>query len=77
MREPQIWSHITDMLPEDHPLAYKTLICTTCRNMVHAGNNECMRTWVETGNGPYCIECFVKAPVDVSVLEEHEGWGLA
>lgn len=74
--EPRIWSHITDALPDEHPLAFKTLYCKTCDAMVHCGNNECMQTWVETSNGPYCIECFVKAPADVHVLEEHEGWGL-
>lgn len=26
--------------------------------MVHASNNECMQTWVETGEGAYCIRCF-------------------
>lgn len=69
-REPVIWSHITDGLPEDHPLAYETLYCVTCREMLHAGNNECMQTWVETGKGPYCIEDFVEAIKDVQPAGE-------
>jgi hypothetical protein len=72
-QEPRIWSNITDALPEDHPLAFKTLYCVTCDAMLHCGHNECMRTWVETGKGQHCLECFVRT-VDGGVLED--GWGL-
>ncbi len=58
-KEPIIHSHITDVLPEDHPLAYKKVYCDTkCGHLVHAGNNECMRTWIETEFGNYCTTCF-------------------
>ena len=56
--EPLIHSHITDMLPEDNPLAYETVYCEVCEHMVHASNNECMTTWVESGLGNYCLDCF-------------------
>jgi hypothetical protein len=59
--EPRIWSHITDVLPDDHPLAWTSVYCTACKDMVHASNNECMTTWVETGKGGYCLACFVAA----------------
>lgn len=58
MTEPLIHSNITDVLPEDHLYAYSTLYCRSCLEMVHACNNECMQTWVETGKGPYCLRCF-------------------
>jgi hypothetical protein len=57
--EPLIHSHITDELPDAHPLAYKTVDCDKCDVMVHASNNECMQTWVESGKGNYCLACFV------------------
>jgi len=58
-REPLLHSHITDLLPEDHPLAYECVSCQRCRVMVHASNNECMTMWVETGLGNFCLACFV------------------
>lgn len=61
MFEPRIWSHITDCLPEDHPLrAHPALACGVCGHGVHV-DNECMDTWVETGRGIYCFGCFVEA----------------
>lgn len=57
--EPQIHSHITDILPEGHYLAYETVDCKTCHVMLHADNNECMQTWIETGKGNYCLKCFM------------------
>ena len=57
-KEPIIHSHITDVLPENHPLAYKTVYCDKCGVMVHCGNNECMQTWLETSWGNYCTKCF-------------------
>lgn len=58
MNEPQIHSHITDGLPHMHPLADEQVTCTRCGVLVHAFNNECMQTWVETGLGNYCLVCF-------------------
>ena len=60
MKEPIIHSHIEDGLPDDHPFADDEVFCKTCNEMLHAANNECMRTWVETGDGYYCIDCFTK-----------------
>ena len=58
MREPIIHSHITDVLPGDHPWAHENVCCNKCGRLVHAFNNECMTTWVETGEGPKCFACF-------------------
>lgn len=57
MNEPIIHSHLTDTLPEDHPLAHETVYCRKCGVMVHAFNNECMRTWVQIRGVPFCITC--------------------
>ena len=87
MREPQIHSHITDMLPDDHPLANETFSCqraAACKTMLHADNNECMTTWVETGRGNFCFPCFVDAlrengayPAEAwECMDDSEGWGL-
>lgn len=71
--EPRIHSHITDCLPDDHPLAYRTVYCGACKIvMLHAGNNECMRTWVETGVGNFCVTCFAALP-DVDALDDQFG----
>lgn len=59
--EPQIHSHIEDRLPEFHRLAFKQVRCDTQKpfhdELLHAANNECMQTWVETGQGNFCWEC--------------------
>ena len=60
MKEPIIHSHITYVLSDGHPLADETVNCIRCAEMVHAFNNECMQTWVETGEGNFCFACFVK-----------------
>ena len=61
MTDPVLHSHVSDELPPMHPLAFKALYCVECREMLHASNNECMQTWVETGNGHYCLYCFYLA----------------
>lgn len=38
--EPIIHSHITDGLPDKHPLAYESIHCKKCGEMLHAFNNE-------------------------------------
>lgn len=58
VKEPQIHSHIEDVLDDKHPLAFETIYCKGCKCMVHAVNNECMQRWVETGRGNYCLWCF-------------------
>lgn len=71
-REPLIHSHITDVLPEEHPSAYRAVVCEKCDALVHASNNECMQTWAETGAGAYCLKCFSDLTGDV--LDDY--WGL-
>ena len=57
--EPVIHSHMDDVLPKHHPLAYETVSCIKCGEMLHAGNNECMQTWVELRGKTFCITCFL------------------
>lgn len=71
MEEPRIHSHITDELPDGHPLAHEQVDCKKCGVLVHAFNNECMQTWVETGNGPFCLRCF--AVTHGTVLDDAVG----
>lgn len=74
LRDPILHTHIEDGLPETHPLASVQVHCTDCGYLVHAGNNECMTTWVETGRGPFCIACFAGL-TDGSVEDEYGlGW---
>lgn len=67
--EPLIHSHITDVLPDDHPLAHETIFCGGCTEMLHASNNECMQTWVESGAGAHCLRCFTLS-IGGPVLED-------
>jgi len=62
--EPLIHSHITDMLPDDHPLAYTPVCCKECDAFCHSSNNECMQTWVEYNGDNYCGKCFAKILLD-------------
>jgi hypothetical protein len=62
-QEPLIHSEIEDSLPADHPLAHTDVDCLVCHDLLHAENNECMQTWVETGLGGLCLICFVKAEI--------------
>lgn len=71
MQEPKIHSHITDVLPDEHPLAHEQIRCVACEVLVHAFNNECMQTWVETGLGNYCLRCF--ASTRGEVLGDEDG----
>jgi hypothetical protein len=76
MMEPRIHSHITDELPGEHYLAHTAIYCSTCGEMVHASNNECMQTWVEFGEfGNYCIQCFGNR-ADSGCLDAMKGWGI-
>lgn len=70
MNEPLIHSHITDGLPNSHPLAYESVNCAACCESLHAANNECMQTWVESGRGNFCLACFA---VDGEVLDDTSG----
>ena len=68
-KEPLIHSHITDELPDDHPLAQKSVYCSRCLVMLHAVNNECMQTWFETEYGNFCTKCF-KLPSAIESLQD-------
>jgi hypothetical protein len=59
--EPQIHSHVTHCLPARHPLAQSRVRCDRCESLLHLPSNRCMRTWVETGDGNFCLRCFVVA----------------
>ena len=72
MREPAIHSHITDCLPDNHSLAYQQFNCIDCHTLIHAGNNECMETWVETGVGNLCLSCFTARP-ESDILQDAYG----
>lgn len=60
MSEPLIHSHIEDVLDDTHQSAFKNVWCGDCHTLVHASNNECMTTWVESGEGDFCLTCFAK-----------------
>jgi len=66
VREPIFHSWITDVLPDKHPDAYRSIYCVECTAMVHAINNECMTPWFETGVGPHCLDCFTRAVNDLN-----------
>lgn len=72
LNEPRIHSHIVDCLPDEHPKAFEAVYCDGCRSMLHAWNNECMQTWIETGRGNFCIPCFSATP-DVEALDDDFG----
>ena len=58
--EPIIVSEITDGLPKGDPRnIYGNFSCRICNKLVHSCN-EVMDTWVETGKGIYCLQCFAK-----------------
>lgn len=66
MSEPLIHSCREDALSAEHALAFDDVYCAQCSAMLHAHNNECMRTWVEgvwlgdeTVN--LCLPCFARA----------------
>lgn len=67
-KEPIIHSHVTDVLPDSHPLAFVQVYCDNkCGALVHASNNECMQSWYETEYGNYCSFCFYINEVSVSL----------
>jgi hypothetical protein len=61
VREPRIHSHVTDRLPDSHPLARSRVSCERCETLVHLASNSCARTWIETGRGNFCLPCFAVA----------------
>ena len=61
MLEPLVHSHVTDVLPDGHPLAEADVHCDRCGALVHSQINEYMQTWIETGMGNYDVLCFVIA----------------
>lgn len=71
--EPLLDSHVVDRLPDAHPLARTRVRCDRCESLLHLSSNSCMRTWVETGHGNFCVRCFALAaggllPADPSHL---------
>jgi len=60
MRDPVLHTHVEDILPSGHPLAFQHISCDgpKCGKLLHSANNECMQSWIETGMGNYCLPCF-------------------
>jgi hypothetical protein len=56
--EPRIHSHVTDRLPDSHPLARSRVSCERCESIIHLASNSCVRTWIETARGNFCLPCF-------------------
>lgn len=73
IREPEIHSHITDVLPESHRLAHQDVLCDHCGQLLHSYINECMQTWVEAGSGNFCLSCFVHVTGGGAVLDGDMG----
>lgn len=71
MTEPLIHSHITDGLPDNHAMAFENVSCEDCSVLVHSSNNECMTTWVEAGDGDFCLSCFAAKHNTGGVLNWH------
>lgn len=61
--EPLVHSHLTDTLPDAHPLVGHNVYCKCCNAMLHCENNECMQTWLELPSGAYCTRCYPITPV--------------
>jgi hypothetical protein len=59
--EPQLHSNISDQLPANHQLATRRVSCERCEAILHLQTNQCVRTWVESGRGNYCLYCFAVA----------------
>lgn len=74
-REPVIHSQISGGLPTSHPKAFKGAACRGCGVLLHATNNETMRTWYETEHGDFCTVCFVPGEV-LEHLEDATGLGI-
>lgn len=77
LREPLIHTGITDVLPDDHPLAWKHVYCDCGHGpvrgeLLHASNNENMQPWVETGAGNFTLKCFA----DFAEASEPEDYAL-
>lgn len=70
--DPVLHSHVSDVLPDGHKYSHKAIGCARCEVPLHASNNECMVTWVETGKGAFCIKCFA-ALSDANSLDEEYG----
>jgi hypothetical protein len=73
-QEPKIHSDISNSntimnecspLPDNHPLVSEKIYCKTCVIQVYDGTcRENDTTWVETGNGNYCLKCFYECALE-------------
>jgi hypothetical protein len=64
--EPRLHSRVTDRLPDDHPLATSRVSCGRCETILHLQGNRCVRTWIESGSGNFCLYCFVVAVGEIA-----------
>jgi hypothetical protein len=71
--EPRLHGHFTDALPVDHPLARRRVRCDRCGWLLHLQSNRCLRSWVESERGNFCLQCFI---LDGGSLA-HDGTRLA
>jgi hypothetical protein len=55
--EPILHTDSVDVLPESHPWCELDVYCAKCNEMLHAGNNECMQSWVEYRGVALCARC--------------------
>ena len=79
--EPSIHSHVEDGLPYNHAWAFDHISCPVCDALIHAGNNECMTTWLEWNGLAVCIKCasvfFTKHSGGVLEWEEFKQFVMA
>ena len=76
MLEPRIHTEITDALPMDSKLAFTSIFCDTCDQMLHSLTNENRQAWVETGKGNYCFNHFFEEYSDLSDMGREDELGL-
>jgi hypothetical protein len=64
--EPRLHSQVIDRLPDNHPLAKSRVSCERCEAILHSQSNRCVRTWIESGSGNFCLYCFVVAVGEIA-----------
>ena len=73
-KEPVIHSHISNKLTDNHSLRNVSVYCYKCGEMLHASNNECMQTWIETEFGNFCTNCFKLTEVMENLRDNEKLW---
>lgn len=73
MAEP-VFHFFDDCLPETDQRAYDSIYCRDCSELVHAGNNETMTAWFDTGIGEICLGCVYRRYETFPSVGE--AWGM-